>query len=93
MTNPAPPQEPEGAPRARQEAPRTRFWIEIVLVLLATILAIATAVAPDWIERLTGTEPDAGHGELEWLLAFIPGVVAVGLGLFARREWRRTVPA
>jgi hypothetical protein len=69
--------------------PRTRFWVESGLAILAAVLAVVTAVVPDWIEVLTGASPDAGGGEAEWLLALVPAALALGLALAVRREWRR----
>ena len=79
-----------GADPAR---PRARFWLEVGLAVLSAVLAVTAAMVPDWIERTTGLHPDSGRGELEWLFALIPAVVAVGLGWAAHREWRRAVPA
>ncbi|MGH8894250.1 MAG: hypothetical protein ACRDWY_13255 [Actinomycetes bacterium] len=72
---------------------RTRYWVEVCLAVVAAVLAVITAIVPDWIERLTGAQPDSGAGELEWLLAIIPAVIAVFLGVLARRDWRRLVTA
>jgi hypothetical protein len=79
-----------GGPRS---GVRARFWIEVTLAVMAAVLTAITAIVPDWIERLTDARPDSGAGELEWMLALIPAVIAVGLGFAARREWRRALPA
>jgi hypothetical protein len=72
---------------------RARLWVESGLAALAAVLAIVTAVVPDWIEQLTGAHPDGGGGEAEWLLALVPAALAVVLMLLALREWRRLLPA
>ncbi len=55
--------------------------------------AVLTAVWPDWIEALTGFDPDHGGGAFEWILAVGCGLSALVLGAIARREWRRTLSA
>jgi hypothetical protein len=72
---------------------RPIFWAESVLSCIAGVLALLTAVWPDWIERLTGLQPDAQSGSLEWILAAGCGLAAVLLGTLARREWRRAMTA
>jgi hypothetical protein len=44
---------------------------------------------PDWIEGAFGVRPDAGGGELEWLVVGVLAVVAIGLGVAAGRELGR----
>ncbi len=43
---------------------------------------------PDWIEVAFHVDPDAGSGELEWLIAGAFALGTVGFGLAARRQWR-----
>ena len=68
-----------GVARARAEA---------VLGTVAALLAIATALWPNWIEGLTGLEPDGGSGETEWVLVAGFLVVVIAAGLMARRDFR-----
>jgi hypothetical protein len=72
---------------------RRIFWIESVLACLAALLAVLTAAWPDWIEGVTGLQPDAHNGSLEWILVAGCGLVAAVLGTLASREWRRTAIA
>jgi hypothetical protein len=65
---------------------RTRF--EAALCAVFAILALATLVWPTWIESLTGLEPDGGNGMFEWLIVLVFGLVALGLGLLARHDYR-----
>lgn len=69
---------------------RTLFWIESVLAILAVGLMLLTLVSREWIEWLTGTDPDGGNGTLEWVIVTTCAAVAMAAGLLARREWYRT---
>lgn len=46
-----------------------RILLEAVLSFLFFVVAITTAVVPDWLERIVGIQPDSGRGEAEWLIA------------------------
>ena len=68
---------------------RRRLRIEVVLTIISAALSILTVLFPDWIEELTGLEPDAGSGALEWAIAGIFLAAAVVSALLARRSYRR----
>lgn len=70
-----------------------RFWAEAVCATAAAVLASLTLLWPDWIEALTGINPDHGNGSFEWMLVIGLAVVSVVLSLLAWREWRRVSPA
>jgi hypothetical protein len=72
---------------------RARFWLEAVLASLGGGLAVATLVRRDWIEAVTGLDPDRGGGALEWALVAALLVLFVVTARAARMEWRRTRPA
>ena len=67
---------------------RTRLRVDAVLASLSAFLLVLTLVLPDWIEVVFRVDPDAGSGELEWLIAGAFALGTVGFGLAARREWR-----
>jgi hypothetical protein len=68
---------------------RARFWLETGLALLSGCLLVLTLVWPDWIEAITGFEPDNHSGSVEWgLVATLLTVSVVG-SILARIEWRR----
>ncbi len=60
------------------------FWAELLLAAAAAVLAIATAIRPDWIEGLTGLDPDAGSGSAEWAVTLVLALAAVALAIGAR---------
>ena len=68
---------------------RIRLRIEVVLAVISAALCILTLVIPQWIEELTGLEPDAGSGALEWIIAGVFLVAAVVSAVLARRDYRR----
>jgi hypothetical protein len=63
--------------------------IEAALAVVSLLLAIVTAISAEWIEKLTGFEPDGGSGALEWGIALGFGAAALLLALLARRDHRR----
>jgi hypothetical protein len=68
---------------------RTRFRIEAVLAVVATVFLILTLVWKDWIEIVFGVDPDHGDGSAEWLIAGGAALLAVVFGVLARMDWRR----
>jgi hypothetical protein len=69
---------------------RTRFWVEMLLGTLTAMLFLVTLVWRDWIEILTGLDPDEGNGTVE--IAVVAILLAMSIVAFAaaRLEWRRT---
>jgi undecaprenyl pyrophosphate phosphatase UppP len=62
--------------------------VETAIAAIAGLLGIVTIFWHDWIETLTGWDPDHHSGSAEWLIVVVLLVVAAGLGLLARRHWR-----
>ena len=67
---------------------KVRTQLETAVALLAGILGILTIFWHDWIEALTGQDPDHHNGSVEWLVVAGLLAVAVTAGLTARRRWR-----
>ena len=68
---------------------RARFWFESALALLCGLLAVVTLVWRDWIEALTGLDPDRRSGALEWAIVAVLLVLCVLIAGAARVEWSR----
>jgi hypothetical protein len=67
---------------------KTRFGVETAVALCAGFLGILTALWHDWIEALTGWDPDHHNGSAEWLIVAVLLAIAVVMGILARRDWK-----
>jgi hypothetical protein len=72
-----------------KKAVRIRFWLEVGLAVLSGSLAILTLFWRDWIEALTGFDPDHHNGSVEWAIVAGLAVISIVVALAARAEWRR----
>jgi hypothetical protein len=72
---------------------RFRFWVFVVLSGLSAFLGLLTLASREWIEALTGVDPDHHNGSFEWLIVVVLVVAACGFGLTARSEWHRATVA
>jgi hypothetical protein len=71
---------------------RVRARLEMAVALCAGALGILTVFWHDWIEALTGWDPDHHNGSAEWIVVVGLLAVAVTMGLVARRHWRLLTP-
>jgi hypothetical protein len=69
---------------------RRRFWPELGSAIAAGGIFLLTLVWRDWIELVTGVDPDHRSGSLEWFIVASTGVLALALAITARWEWRRS---
>ena len=67
---------------------KVRVRLEMAVALCAGILGIVTIFWHDWIEALTGWDPDQHNGSAEWLIVAVLLAVAVAMALVARRHWK-----
>ena len=67
----------------------TRFWVEAGLAALCGFLAILTLFTRDWIEVLTGFDPDQNNGSFEWTIVATLSLVCILSAIAARADWRR----
>jgi undecaprenyl pyrophosphate phosphatase UppP len=68
---------------------RARFWIESATGSVCGVLAVLTVFWRDWIEALTGFDPDHHNGSFEWAIVVALLIVCAAAGSLARAEWRR----
>jgi hypothetical protein len=71
---------------------RRRFWVEIGVAAATVSLSLVTSLFPDWIELVSGWDPDQYQGSVEWLIVIGLYHVTVVMLVLAAIEWRR-VPA
>jgi undecaprenyl pyrophosphate phosphatase UppP len=69
---------------------KRRARLEMVVASCAGILGVLTIFWHDWIEALTGWDPDHHNGSVEWIIVVALLAIAVVMGLLARRDWRLT---
>lgn len=69
---------------------RRRFWIEIALAVIASVLFVMTMMWKEWIEIVFDVDPDRGSGALEWTIVLAFMFASIVFSISARREWRRT---
>ena len=68
---------------------RSLFWLEGAVGAVAGLLALITPIFPDWIEFLSGWDPDQHDGSVERMIVVGLFVVAVAMFALAGFEWRR----
>lgn len=68
---------------------RTRVWVEGALAVATGVLAVVTLINAEWVEWLTGQDPDGGSGALESGLVLVLAVASAAAGMIARRDHRR----
>jgi hypothetical protein len=74
------------------ELPR-RFWLASGFATAAGILGVITLFWPDWIETVSGWDPDQHDGSVEWMIAAALLIISAAMFAIARIEWRRTAAA
>jgi hypothetical protein len=66
-------------------------WIEAFLAGLTGVLGVVTIFWRDWIEMLTGWDPDHHNGSVEVGLVVVLLLMSVTCAVVARRSYRRLV--
>jgi hypothetical protein len=69
---------------------RLRFWFESGLSAISGGLALLTLFSQDWIEAITGFDPDQHDGSVERTLVGLLIVLSIVLAVLGRKEWRRS---
>ena len=70
---------------------RRRFRIEVALSAVCGFLFLLTLVWRDWIERVSGWDPDEHSGSLEWGILIVLLAVTIAVAVHARSLWLRSV--
>jgi len=66
-----------------------RFWLEASLAGLGMVLLVLTMFTREWIELLTGLDPDGGNGAAEFAIVLALLAIAAVSAYFARRDYTR----
>jgi uncharacterized membrane protein len=69
---------------------RRLFWVESGLAAVTGLLALITPIFPDWIEFVSGWDPDQHDGSVERMIVVGLFVVTIVMAALAAFEWRRT---
>jgi hypothetical protein len=69
---------------------RRLFWVEISLATITCLLALITPVFPDWIEFVSGWDPDQHDGSVERAIVVRLFAITIAMVALAAIEWRRT---
>ena len=68
---------------------KRQVTFETGAAIAAAALLVLTLITREWIELLTGWDPDGGSGALEWGIVVVLAVIAVALSLRARSDWQK----
>jgi hypothetical protein len=69
---------------------RRLFFVEMGLAAFTGLLALITPIFPDWIEFVSGWDPDQHDGSVERMIVIGLFVVTLMMVALAAIEWRRT---
>jgi hypothetical protein len=69
------------------------FWVEIILASLVGLLGLITPFFPDWIEAVSGWDPDQHDGSVERMILVGLCILSIVIFSLAAVEWRRTASA
>ena len=70
-----------------------RFWAEAAGACSTGLLAVFTLLWPDWIEAVSGVDPDHHSGAVEWAVVGGLATLCLVAALLARLEWLRPLRA
>jgi hypothetical protein len=68
---------------------KRRFNIEAAFAAISAALVILTLINHEWIEVLTGWDPDKGNGALEWGIVVVLVAACVAFSARARSDWQK----
>lgn len=69
------------------------FWVQISLATITGLLGLITPLFPDWIEAVSGWDPDQHDGSIERLIVIGLCIISIVIFSLAALEWRRTASA
>jgi hypothetical protein len=66
-----------------------RLWAETVVAAISGSLCLITALWPDWIEAVSGWDPDQHNGAVEWAIVAMLLLLTIVMLAMADRSRRR----
>lgn len=71
---------------------KLRLWLDIIVTSIVGLLGVLTVFWHDWIEVLTGWDPDHHNGSEEWIIVAALLIVATAMGFVTRYHWKLLKP-
>ena len=67
---------------------KLRVWLDLAVTVVAGLLGILTIFWRDWIEALTGWDPDHHTGSTEWAIVAALLIAAIAMGFVTHYHWK-----
>jgi polyferredoxin len=66
-----------------------RLWLKTFIGAVTGVLSVVTPIWPDWIEAVSGWDPDQHDGSAEWMIVTVLLIVTVTMLAMVAREWQQ----
>jgi hypothetical protein len=66
-----------------------RLWLKTFIGAVTGVLSVVTPIWPDWIEAISGWDPDQHDGSAEWMIVTALLLVTATMLAMAAREWQQ----
>ena len=66
-----------------------RLWLKTFIGAGTGVLSVVTPIWPDWIEAISGWDPDHHDGSAEWMIVTALLLVTATMLAMVAREWQQ----
>jgi hypothetical protein len=66
-----------------------RLWLKTFIGAVTGVLSVVTLIWPDWIEAISGWDPDQHDGSAEWMIVTALLLVTATMLAMVAREWQQ----
>ena len=66
-----------------------RLWLKTFIGAGTGVLSVVTPIWPDWIEAISGWDPDQHDGSAEWMIVTALLLVTATMLAMVAREWQQ----
>ena len=66
-----------------------RLWLKTFIGAGTGVLSVVTPIWPDWIEAVSGWDPDQHDGSAEWMIVTALLLVTATMLAMVAREWQQ----